>query len=177
MILRKASEAIRNPGVQALYAFWDAARGTRKYPARSDFLAEGLARWWPHLILYETETTATGLAYRFRVHGESVMRSDGGNFMGKLISDVLPAEVLPAILPYYNAVVRDGLPHYSFGRRPNGHGIFSEFERLVLPLGADGVDRLLVMLLRSERSTNVVGDAFASGTSAYELVFDVFLES
>jgi hypothetical protein len=176
MILRKASEAIRSANVQALYNFWDALRGTRRYSARSDFLAEDLVRWWPHLILYEVETAATGLVYRFRVHGESVARSDGGNFMGKLISEVLPAEVLPAILPDYDAVVRSGLPYYSFGRRLNVQGFFSEFERLILPLGADGVDRLLVMLLRSERGTDVIGDAVASGTSAFEIEFDAFLE-
>ena len=35
----------------------------------------------------------------------------------------------------------------------------------------------LTLTLRSKRSTNVVGGAFASGTSAFELVFDMFLES
>lgn len=176
MVPRKASETIRNANIRALYDFWNAARGTRRYPARGDFLAEDLVRWWPHLVLYEIEATPTGLAYRFRVHGESVARSDGGNFMGKLVSEVLPAAVLPAILPDYDAVVRDGLPYYSFGRRLNVQGFFSEFERIVLPLGADRIDRLLVMLLRSERGTNVAADAVASGTSAFEVEFNAFLD-
>jgi len=176
MVLRKTSEAIRNPEIRALYDFWDAARGARRYPARADFFAEDLARWWPHLVLYEIEATADGPAYRFRVHGESVARSDGGNFTGKLVSQVLPPAVLPAILPDYDSVARDGLPLYSYGRRPNAQGYFSEFERLILPLGANGVDRLLVMLLRSESGANVAGDAVASGSSAFEVAFKAFLE-
>ncbi len=117
-------------------------------PERGDFLAEELAPWWPDLILYEVERASGTSRFRFSVHGAHTVISDGGNFTGRYLDEVLPAHLAQPIVGCYRAVERKRLPLFSQGHRPSVQGFNVLFERLILPFGAGEVDHLLAFLVR-----------------------------
>ena len=144
----KIAAAIQPGDARNLAEWWVALRGERRFPSRSDFYSEEIARWWPNIILYDVERNDGRIDYRFRVHGENAVTSDGGNFTGRLVRDVVPPEIRDSMLRDYGLVVASGKPVYSILRREAVQGYPIEFERLLLPLGKDGVTSILCFLRR-----------------------------
>jgi hypothetical protein len=137
------------PGnAHTLAEWWVALRKGRPYPERTDFHPEDIARWWPDIILYDVERRDGLLAYRFRVHGENAAASDGGNFTGKLLNDVLVPAMRDSILRDYGIVVASGKAIYSKLTREAVQGFPVEFERLLLPFGTGQVTTILCYLKR-----------------------------
>ncbi len=140
--------AIQPGEAKNLVEWWIALRRDRRLPSRTDFYPEDIARWWSNIILYDVERSDGRIGYRFRVHGEHAVASDGGNFTGRLLDDVLPPEMSDSILRDYSVVVSSGKPVYSKLHREAVQGYPVEFERLLLPFGAEQVTSILCFLRR-----------------------------
>jgi hypothetical protein len=145
-------DAIPSPRARALFDWWAARLAGRAMPSRRDFLAEELAAWWPDLILYDVERTNGASRFRFRVHGTNAVISDGGNFTGRYLDEVLPAHMAQPIVGCYRAVEQTRLPLYSQGHRLSAQGYNVGFERLIVPFGAGDVEQLLAFLVRRTTS-------------------------
>lgn len=138
------------PGkARELAEWWLALRKGRKFPNRTDFYPEDIARWWPDMILYDVERGDGPPAYRFRVHGQNAVASDGGNFTGHLLNDVLVPAMRSSILHDYGIVVASGKAIYSKLQREAVQGFPVQFERLLLPLGSEQVTSILCYLNRT----------------------------
>jgi hypothetical protein len=144
-------DAIPSVRARALFDWWASRLAGRAMPLRRDFLAEELAPWWPDLILYDVERADGASRFRFRVHGANAVISDGGNFTGRHLDEVMPAHMSQPIVGCYRAVEQMRLPLYSQGHRPTVQGYNVAFERLIVPFGAGDVEQLLAFLVR--RST------------------------
>lgn len=117
-------------------------------PARTDFVSEDLAAWWPDIILYEVETASDGTRlFWFRVHGTNTIQADGANYTGRHLAEVMPAAYRDSTLDCYEAMVARGQPLYSTGHRIMRSGVRMSFERLLLPLGVERVTHVLALLL------------------------------
>jgi len=141
-------EAIPSARARALFDWWAGRLAGRAMPVRGDFLAEELAAWWPDLILYDVERANGASRFRFRVHGANAVISDGGNFTGRHLDEVLPAQLAQPIVGCYRAVECMRLPLYSQVHRPSVQGYNVGFERLIVPFGAGNVEQLLAFLVR-----------------------------
>ncbi len=142
--------AIPSPRARTLFDWWAALLAGRAMPVRGDFLAEELAPWWPDLILYEAVPAEGASRFRFRVHGANAVTSDGGNFTGRYLDEVIPAHLATPILSCYRAVERRQLPLYSQGHWRSAQDYVVGFERLILPFGADRLEHALALLVRHE---------------------------
>lgn len=142
--------AIPSPRARALFDWWASLLAGRAMPVRGDFLAEDLAAWWPDLIFYDAVPAGDASRFRFRVHGGNAVTSDGGNFTGKFLDEVMPAHLTMPILGCYRAVERRRLPLYSQGHWRSAQGYDVGFERLILPFGAERLEHALALLVRHE---------------------------
>lgn len=142
--------AIPSPRARALFDWWAGLLAGRAMPVRGDFLAEQLAPWWPDLILYEAVQGDGASRFRFRVHGANAVLSDGGNFTGHFLDEVMPAHLAAPILSCYRAVEHRRLPLYSQGHWRSAQGYVVGFERLILPFGTERLEHALALLVRHE---------------------------
>lgn len=161
-------DAIPSPRARALFDWWTGMLAGRAMPLRRDFLAEELAAWWPDLILYDVERGNGAIRFRFRVHGANAVTSDGGNFTGRHLDDVLPAHMAQPIVDCYRAVEQTRLPLYSQSHRLSAQGYNVSFERLIVPFGAGDVEQLLAFLVRRTKShTNREIDGLGSDHASF----------
>jgi hypothetical protein len=121
----------------ALLSIWNAVRGERPLPRRSDFSARILARHLAHITFVE-RLQSPGMArrYRFRLFGTALGRYTG-DWTGRWLDDALPAVFLPSWLAAYDAAIAAHVPLRFVARfraEPLEH---VRAETLVAPLGDD----------------------------------------
>jgi hypothetical protein len=134
------AEKLRHPKLRALYDYWDTCRAGRQMPARGDIDPLDIPRHLATLILADIEPDP--LRVRFRVVGTELESRVGRTVTG----DVLDADSDAAFFQPYATCALEARPVHEYARfdfgsdRPTG-----EFERLLLPLSADGrtVDQVL----------------------------------
>lgn len=134
----------RDARLKTLYDHWNALRGERSMPARSDFDPTAIPRLLPHIILYGVGDDG---GYTVRLVGEEVVQFVGRNAAGGPAGHTMPpraAQMLKAIL---DAVTGEGAPKFRAGKahwHPDKG--YREFEACFLPLAAE-----------SERVNTVLG--------------------
>jgi hypothetical protein len=126
----------------ALLAFWEARRGSRSMPSRTDFDVIDLKPWLGNLHLLDVE--GGGREFRYRVYGSVLAEYFGHDFTGKTTAAVRP-EAREIVRGEYRAVCREQRPIFVHRQRDVSGGEV-RVERLVLPLSSDGasVDKLMV---------------------------------
>jgi len=159
--------AIPSPRARALFDWWSGLLAGRDMPVRGDFLAEELVPWWPDLILYDAVPSDGASRFRFRVHGANAVSSDGGNFTGRFLDEVMPAHLAEPILGCYRAVERRRLPLYSQGHWRSPQDYVVGFERLILPFGAGNLEHALTFLVRHESARGGRDGAGLAGPSPF----------
>jgi hypothetical protein len=174
---RVKPDRIPSARARALYDWWTRQRGTRAMPSRREFLAEDLVPWWPDLILYEIVPDGARMRFRFRVHGANAVVSDGGNFTGRHLDEVLPPEMAPPVIDCYRAVAETGLPLFSIGHRRSLQGYDVRWERLLVPIGENAATHVLAFLVRQAAAASALGDDLLGATHT-RFVYDmlVFVE-
>jgi hypothetical protein len=131
--------------LRALRDLWEAKRGDRPLPARSDFLAEELARWMPYVALIDVE--AQPLRFRLRLIGTMINAYDGADYTGRYMDEVLEPGVSAYILGQYERCVAERRP-----QRISYRGLYRHspafVEKLYLPLSRNGdaIDKLLACI-------------------------------
>lgn len=159
--------AIPSSRARALFDWWSGLLAGRAMPVRGDFLAEELAPWWPDLIFYDAVPSDGTSRFRFRVHGANAVSSDGGNFTGRFLDEVMPAHLAEPILGCYRAVERRRLALYSQGHWRSAQDYVVGFERLILPFGAERLEHALAFLVRHESGRRSGEDGGLEGPSPF----------
>ena len=88
--------------------------------------------------------------FRVRLAGTEVVREFGSEMTGRFVDELLHGPSAPQILGHYREVVRTGAPRCHRGGIAAAGREHLRYERLTLPLAADGerVDMLISVLVR-----------------------------
>lgn len=152
------STAIGHPKLRALYELWDARRGTRQAPPRSDFSLDDLRPWFGHLMIVDCLPDDD---FRYRLYGTELVRLFGFDLTGKSLSDAL-LYIGDKPLREYQQVCRIGAPVHASRVSPSAREHL-QIDKLALPLMEGGeVTKILGALYLSEpvfpaTSLSVVG--------------------
>lgn len=95
------------------HAWWQAKRGARRLPDRTDLDPLEIPDLLPHLVLWERLTAAAGASggYRCRLAGTLMVQIHGHEFTGHSMAQFHGAKNAE-IQPEYDAVARTAEPHY-----------------------------------------------------------------
>jgi hypothetical protein len=129
--------AIKEPALIDVVTHWNEARGSRRLPAWRDLDATVLGRRLP--IIWAWHYDAALDSFIGRLAGEEIVAVLGRSIRGRRIETCFPSEAVPLILARYRRVVHDPCFMRGHGRvfaPVGGSGIG---ERVVLPLGDDGL--------------------------------------
>jgi hypothetical protein len=130
-----------HPKLVELLRFWEARRGVRVMPARSEISVVELGPWLGNLILLEP--AANGEDFIYRVYGTNLATLIRHDMTKKSTADLKPA-TRATVNAEYRVVVEHRRPYYISRRRTviSGQAVVS---KLILPFSEDGVtvDRVL----------------------------------
>ncbi|MGQ0662490.1 MAG: PAS domain-containing protein [Pseudomonadota bacterium] len=130
--------ALRTPQVGHAYDYWAGKRAGRVMPARADIDPAEMAEWLPCTMLVDVAWDP--LDFRFRLVGTEIVDNYGSDWTGRRLKDLDCGGKLAEIVGEYAASVTDKTPSYFTDSYVARSGTFMRYERLLLPLSADGID-------------------------------------
>jgi hypothetical protein len=139
-------DKIETPCLRELYAYWDARRHGREFPARRDIDPLDLRFVLGHVLLLDV--LHEPLRFRFRLHGSELALRAGYDMTGKMV-DELPGEGNRAVLlQRCRTLLEMRQPLAVINERLIEKRVFG-YEAVWLPLAADGrtIDMLLGALI------------------------------
>lgn len=119
----------------ALYAYWNARRRGRRFPARADIDPLDLAPWLANIFLVEVDPRGTP-RFRYRLSGTAVDEIHGQTLTGKSPADIRTPEVARIVEEQYEAVLARPQPRCDRLTLLDDGRVWS-YERLILPLSSD----------------------------------------
>jgi hypothetical protein len=127
-----------------LHAYWDAARGRRRMPAREDIDPVALRDILPHILMVDVEREP--LRFRYRLVGTYVTNISGRDITGLYADATTFPHRLEEVVTPYLLVVEHRAPVGKYGQArwvPNRPWV--RLETLLLPLGStdDAVEIIL----------------------------------
>lgn len=138
-----------------LYAYWDAKRAGRAFPARADIDPLELAPWLANIFLVEIDAAQKrGAArFRYRLSGTAVDEIHGQTLTGKTPADIKTPEVARIVERQYAEVFASRQPRCDRLTMVSDDGRYWSYERLILPLSSDGAtpDMFLCGIYRLEQ--------------------------
>jgi hypothetical protein len=126
--------AITDTRLQRLYDYWLGKKGARIAPRRADIAPGEIADLLPFVYLIEI----VGERLRIRLAGTSIAEEMGGNITGKYVDELGLAEAQAAVIAEYQKSARAIVPVASAWRYAKADGRELDYERIILPLSADG---------------------------------------
>lgn len=139
-----AAEDLGDPALRALFRYWTARRGARRWPARDDIDPLDLKPLLGQLVLLETVGSGETMRFRYRLFGTSFVDWFGFDMTGRMIDDWPKPEYRAVMTASYREVVVAGRPFRRL-RRFVKDGRLLRYEALMLPLGdATQVTMILV---------------------------------
>lgn len=123
--------------LRTLYGYWDRLRASRKAPARSDIDPVAIPHLLPHIYLIGIEGQDE-YSFRIRLAGTQVVQVFAKDYTGWLVGEVDLDGHTQLILAEYKRVAETMEPLCSRHNFVNGAGRPFDYERLLLPLSADG---------------------------------------
>lgn len=128
--------------IKGLFDYWDAKRGTRGLPLRSDIDPIDMPRpVLAHVMIVRVEADG---GYRFRLAGTRMLDIFGKDITGKTLDEVLSGPDLENARRSYSLVIDRVQPWYSSMTYPVEDGRTYQYQRLTMPLGPEGApDHLL----------------------------------
>lgn len=122
----------------ALYAYWDAKRAGRRFPARADIDPLELAPWLANVFLVEIDRSGDGPRFRYRLSGTAVDEIHNQTLTGKTPGDIKTPEVASIVEQQYEEVFASRRPRCDRLTLLGQDGSYWAYERLILPLSSDG---------------------------------------
>jgi hypothetical protein len=136
-------EAPRDPRIKALYDYWNALRGDRAMPARSDIDPTAIPGLLPYVIMYDV---AADGGYTVRLVGEEVVRFVGSNATGRPAGATMPPRSAEMIVNILKTVTRERAPRFRAGKTHwQPEKTYRDFEACFLPLSTDGATVNIVL--------------------------------
>lgn len=127
--------AVPHDDMAALYAVWLSARGSRRLPARGDFVPEDFASMIGRIVLFDVRREP--LDFVCRLYGSNIRSVYNRDMTGRSLWDFQPADYRDALWRDYEEVARTGAPRlHRIAVYRDYHEL--KYDRLLLPLGADG---------------------------------------
>jgi hypothetical protein len=125
------------PRLRALHAYWTAKRRGRIMPARPDIDPVEVPRLLSNLML----VTVSGKPPRFgfRLVGTEIVARYGAELTGRDLDNIDLGTELGSVRSQYEETVREAAPTYCRHEIETKEGKYLRYERLLLPLSADGV--------------------------------------
>jgi hypothetical protein len=138
---------IGNPWLQQLHDLWDAKRGDRVAPARSDFAIAEFKPWLGHLLILDNIGMRDDI--RFRLYGSKLVELFGFDLTYKTVMEsMLLIGDQPLI--EYDTVSRAKRPVYVSRFTPTARRHI-QVDKLALPLISDNrVDQILAAIYPSQ---------------------------
>lgn len=137
--------------LKRLFAYWNAKRGDRAYPTRSEVDPVD----FPYILGYVTlvDVEFDPRRYFFRLDGSILVELSGMNYTGKYLDELPMEEYSEFIKQTYDAAVDSRAPYHYLKEGLFDRQMFSE-ETLILPLGdhQKPVDMLLVAVIPGDLS-------------------------
>jgi hypothetical protein len=126
----------RHPGLAELYAYWRAKKGERPAPRRADLDPVEIAPLLPFVTLVDVERAP--LRFRYRLVGTAIVRNVGDDFTGRYLDSLTRLSRRDAMAAEFARVVDSAMPAVSVWDYTRGDGRRLRYERLIMPLMADG---------------------------------------
>lgn len=132
-----------DPLLRELHAYWLAKKGDRVAPPRSAIQPEEITRLLPHIVLIDV--VGEPPRFRMRLVGTRVVEAFGQEVTGKFVDEIDLSTIGAAVLARGRAAVAERRPDLHVWEYTKGDGRHIKYERLILPLSADGesIDQLL----------------------------------
>lgn len=146
---------LNQPLLLQLYAYWDGRRNHRRFPVREDIDPLDLKFILGSLILVDIEPVP--LRFRYRLFGSEIARRQGFDMTGKYNDQHPWPEFAARVRDVYKGVMENGEPALIrrrglVGDQPMDH------QSLILPLGRDKVEMILVGVIFSPADTGELVD-------------------
>ena len=125
---------INQPELRRLYDYWREKKGERAAPRRADIAPEEIVEILPFVFLVEIE----GERLRFRLVGSAVTEEYGGRLSGMYIDEVDFNHATAQLVDEYRRAAHDIVPIASRWNYEKNNGRQLTYERIILPLSADG---------------------------------------
>ncbi len=126
-----------DPRITALWHYWEGLRGRRAMPSRADLDPADVRRLLPNLFLVDVGATAEDL--RWRLMGTEVVRLFGRELTGQAVGAGMGPTAGRLMRARFAFVARTARPAHATGTMQAERNAHAPFERLLLPLSADGV--------------------------------------
>lgn len=134
-----------DPRIRALYTRWMFDRPEGAAGANRDFVDSDEVRPIARnlMLLEPVVKPGSGYDYIYRIYGPDIAQRYGRDMTGKRASD-FPAGISMLFMQLYESVMRNAWPIYSQHAPPKAVKV-EHWVRLILPLGRDSVEWLLVV--------------------------------
>ena len=133
---------IETPCLRQLYAYWDARRAGREFPARRDIDPLDFRSALGHVMLLDV--IYEPLRFRFRLHGSELALRAGYDMTGKMVDELPNAANRATLIGRCRVLIEARQPLVVLNERLLGKRIFG-YEAVWLPLSSDG--RTITMLM------------------------------
>lgn len=144
---RDCADHLAHEHQRELFAYWRNKATETRLPGRADIDPVEIPRHLPRLALIDVVREGGALAFRYRLAGTDIVDKAGRDPTGKTFGQLYTGEYLAQAHATYLEIVHHGQPVMSqrvFPADPNRR--FVTYDRLILPLAADGqtVDMLML---------------------------------
>lgn len=126
-------------GLRRVHAYWVGQAEGGMLPGRQAIDPVAMRHDLPDICLVELVEEATRRRYRYRLVGTRVADRMGQDFTGAFFDEFLLADRLADIMAAYDRCVDTRAPQYDAGTVPVEGREFVSYQRILLPLAADGV--------------------------------------
>ena len=145
-----------DPILSSLWRYWDAKRGRRRMPLRSDIEPAEIPRLLPHLQLVDR---VAGKGFRYRLTGSAIAQGYGFDATGKLTQEILTPARHKIASGHYSLVFDTARPLFARNGYIKGSFTVVMISRIILPLSLDGESVGMLLL----------GHTFASPTAEEQM--------
>ena len=141
-------DRLRHADHRALFEYWASKRTEGRLPARADIDPIDLRRLLPRLALIDVLRDGGTLDFRYRLTGTEIVERAGRDPTGRTFGELYAGDYRETAIATYRKVVETAKPLLSERTYPLvPEREFLRYDRLLLPLAADGRTVDMVMLL------------------------------
>jgi hypothetical protein len=125
---------ISDARLRRLYDYWQSKKGDRRVPSRAEIAPEEIVDILPWVFL----TERVGDRLRYRLVGEAFREIYGDKLAGMFLDEVDFDHITAIYVGEYDTVAATFAPVARKWQFTKNDGRYLDFERLILPLSADG---------------------------------------
>ena len=135
--------AVESAVLRGLYAYWRQQSPPNRLPGRADIDPVDIRNALPHVMLIDVLESRRDFVYR--LVGTHIVQAAGFDFTGWTVAEFFASTSDDGRIEEYVQVAAEGHPRYGYYRMLDPDRSHFFYERLIMPLAADGekVDMLL----------------------------------